>query len=60
MVIQAAHKFTCAHEYVVVEKVLICHRCEQIRDELPLPKTGRKSLIFFPQTIETGMEAKVG
>lgn len=59
MIIDAAHLFACAHEYVVVERLFICHRCCQVRTELPISPPGRKSLIFFPTT-ETAMEAKVG
>jgi hypothetical protein len=60
MIIYAAQLFTCAHQYVVVDKLFICHQCRQVRAELPISKVGRKSLIFFPQTAETELEAQVG
>lgn len=45
MIINAAHMFTCAHEYVAVDKFFICHRCEQIRAELPISQPDRKSVV---------------
>ena len=57
MVIDATRQFQCNHEYVALPgvPVLVCHRCDLHRAELPIP--GRPSLLFFPTSVRE-MEAE--